>query len=384
MSMYFIQTPATLYNTYINRLNNLVIGTDHRVVVELQGGSQDPFDETVLFNGVYTPWDGKVEVDLKDIIAGCFDIALPYNPFPNPQEGWYSEFKVLVSDADGEDSDISDVFSVCAKESLSVSADPLNYEIVEKCLPQTKQPALKHTTAEGVELLTMMCLDDKNGDIAISSINNKPCYYSLLKSALRPEPSTYSKALIADVSPRFINFLAQINPNILDYQFPIEADDPILSYEISLCSYDTVIKRSYIIDRSTGREKYFAFVNSYGGIDTLIMRGDNVLEPETEYPVADFGGKLVQRNDDDTDRRIWHQYSGRFDRAWKEVLNDFAETRQKYWKIENYSFIPIVVTECSRSFADRDNLVSFDFRYKRTGGYSYEWRMPVYENTKKN
>lgn len=123
-----------------------------------------------------------------------------------------------------------------------------------------------------------------------------------------------------------------------------------------------ICRQRYIYEERTGREKYFLFVNALGGIDTLVCRGENTLQPELTLNTGRFD-RLYKALDDAENTRSWTQQTGNMPYRWRNWLYELMTARQGAWKYENGGYLPVVVKTADIAMGDGGQLASASFGY---------------------
>lgn len=123
--------------------------------------------------------------------------------------------------------------------------------------------------------------------------------------------------------------------------------------------------QGYLIDRAPTRwMRYFVFRNSLGGFDTLISRGRQTTELETDRYVAEMNSDGEQEA---WLNEAWYKYTqnaGAMLPQYREYLAEFLLSTEVYLLRENYSLQRVIVrTEKAPLAADGDPRPVFSFEY---------------------
>ena len=127
----------------------------------------------------------------------------------------------------------------------------------------------------------------------------------------------------------------------------------------------SVIQR-YVFRESTGRENYYLFYNSLGGLDTLITTGDIFQKPDVSYDVVRTSSGLIPL-DNTEDHITYNQKSGYFSIDNIPYVIDFVLSKKnKYlFNPEDKACHRIVMTENDSSFNKKESFTSFSFSYRK-------------------
>lgn len=127
----------------------------------------------------------------------------------------------------------------------------------------------------------------------------------------------------------------------------------------------SVIQR-YVFRESTGRENYYLFYNSLGGLDSLITTGDIFQKPDVSYDVVRTSSGLIPL-DNTEDHITYNQKSGYFSIDNIPYVIDFVLSKKnKYlFNPEDKACHRIVMTENDSSFNKKESFTSFSFSYRK-------------------
>ncbi|MDO5341330.1 MAG: hypothetical protein Q4F69_02600 [Bacteroidia bacterium] len=341
----FIQKPTGNETYALNKVPAFIVSTNVPVRASVRvDGQSNPF-----YVATYSPdFSGRVTVDFGDLYGDCIGTVLPQSD-DYTQQGYRKLFHVNIIETSGEFAQgytgVSFQYYVAAtrlKSPTAFSTWCLNHFL-------TNQPIEKVTTHEAVEWLTFFSPGEKRTlkvrfysksgtsyDYVVKSTNTAGCH---------TENVSYSRVIKNNLF---------IPGTMLGYYDLILMDDDM---------HELAVQR-YIYSEYSGLEKYFCFVNQLGGIDTLICRGANTLQPEMTHSVGRFGGRYLPV-DDTEDVREWGQNSGMMPYRQRDWIWELLSAKKDACKYEpsDKSFNDIVVKSSEISMSDDDQLASCSFTY---------------------
>ena len=305
----------------------------------------------LLFSGSYLPgFDGCVEFDIKDVLE-----SLLYAVFYIENDGAFSQINfslpLIVYLTDDDDNEVV-MFSV---RNINANTYPTLPTAIKRSF-LTIQPSVKKTTINSPEYLSYYFLSGQRVMVKFYRKNGTTETVSLFDTS-----SLSDVCFTIDVSFKRVVGFSSAWPNILQPYYDVFVVD-------ASGNRISNTQRYQVVDE-TGREKYYIFANSLGGIDTLICSGDLTQNPEVEYGVGNFDGKLVQLDDSD-DSVVYKQNSGYISRINEQWMRDFMMTKGlKYlFDPDTCKVKPIVITETNAEINDHNVFASFDFSYKVSDG----------------
>ena len=217
----------------------------------------------------------------------------------------------------------------------------------------TNQPIEKPTNYEAPEWLTYLVL-------GIGGTNLKARFYKKVGGSVDAliRSNNIAGCYTVDVSFKHLIQLANVLPNYLLGYYDVILFD---SGDNEMC------RQRYIYEERTGKEHYFLFVNSLGGIDTLVCQGENILQPEVTHNIGRFGSQYRALDDTD-DCRHWQQNTGMVPYRWRNWIYDLLTAKQAASKYDHEAdtLNPIVVDESEISMSDVGQLASASFGYLMT------------------
>lgn len=293
---------------FLNRLPKIVTTSDYSIIFSLWL-MQGPMTE--VFAGRYQPdFDGKISIDISDIVKNHLKALMPANENDLYQSGFEAHFAFKMNEIGdgGSGSDFSSDFIV-------VNASPnTSLSLEEWCSSHflTLQPIEKPTNYESPEWLTYY---DYVGDwIVVGRFYPKEGGLVDMVVKWDEKPGCWSVN---------VNY-ARLIPHVARLPHQLKGFYDIILYDGNLHEF---CRQRYTYDERTAKEKYYLFANSLGGIDTLIADGEHVLQPELEHNIGRFG-KLYKALDDSEDMRQWHQNIGMKPYRWRNWVYDMLSNKQ--------------------------------------------------------
>ncbi len=318
----------------INQVPNFCLEAQEACTVTLKDGYSP------VFTGSYLPSPNSdlIIVGFEDIYKERLSSALPTSDV-YVQSGHTKWFQAVWS----QGNDTVNVWFQVSNARLK-SADRLSLWAQTHFL--TNQPKEKHITMDSPEWLTYY---DVNGTLSLYAkvypVGSLGVEYRITRNN--------QGVITANVSCQKIKSLITTQQQLQGY------------YDIILKTSGGTVKATqrYIVNRATGREHYFLFVNALGGIDTLICRGDNILQPEATFNTGLFREKRIQLEDTE-DFRKWQQ-SMRIHWRQRNWIHELLTRKAKaaIFDAETGTQEEIVVSDMDFNVGDRENLSTVSFTY---------------------
>lgn len=303
-----------------------------------------------VFSSSYVPGiDNNIEISFIDVLQTLFSSEEPkFHLGYITQSNFVKEIYVLFKDDDGQ---IERTFNILNINATTSSTDIANV-ISKRFL--TLQPDVKEVTVDSPEFLTYFYIGNVKKLIAK--------FYDISGSAEIVTLYTWKgdgvSAITHNVSYREVMKYSNSDSSSKKPFYDIYVVDDN-NQRIS------VIQR-YVFRESTGRENYYLFYNSLGGLDTFITTGDNIQEPSITFDIARTSLGLIQLENTE-DHVAYNQKSGYFSIDNIQVVTDFLFSKKdKYiFNCDTLSCSKIVVTENDASFNKKDSFTSFSFTYRK-------------------
>lgn len=303
-----------------------------------------------VFSSSYVPGiDYNIEINFNDVLQTLFSSEEPkFHLGYITQSNFLKEIYVLFKDDDGQ---VERTFNILNINATTSSSD-ITSVISKKFL--TLQPDVKEVTVDSPEFLTYFYIGNVKKLIAkfydISGTAEVVTLYTWKGNGVSVITHNVSYREVM----KYSNSDSRNKKPFYDIYIVDENDQRI-----------SVIQR-YVFKESTGRENYYLFYNSLGGLDTFITTGDNIQEPEITFDIARTSLGLIQLCN--TEDHISHnQKSGYFSIDNIHVVTDFLFSKKdKYiFNPENISCNKIVVTGADPSFNKKESFSSFSFTYRK-------------------
>lgn len=303
-----------------------------------------------IFAGSYVPG-----IDLE-VCIGFSDILKPLLKSEEPlfhlgyitQRDFAKEIHVTFKDAERE---LERVFFITNVN--STMQDEINIILSKRFM--TFQPDVKETTVDSPEFLSYFYTGDEIKKlIAKFYLNNGTTEVVTLYSWKGNDV----KAITHNVSYRqvlkFSNTSSSEKKPFYDVYVVDENNQRI-----------TIVQR-YVFKESTGRENYYLFYNSLGGLDTIITTGDILHKPDVTFAIARTSSWLIQLDNTD-DHITYEQKSGYFSIDNIPYVTDFILSKKdKYiFNSEEKIINKIVITKNDASFNTKEGFTAFSFAYRR-------------------
>lgn len=302
--------------------------------------------DVIVFIGSYTPGgNNRIEIDFKDILSALFENAKPQMSADTfVQSKFVRDIKVEISDNEVSVEKKFHVLNINAH----CASDIIN--ILSKSF-LTQQPSTKETTIYSPEFLTY--------------------YYSNAGEKLVAQFYHYDKtselvtlyrwdgnfpAVTHNVSPALVLAASYI---------PSEHKMPFYDIYVADSSGSRIsIMQRYVLKHATELDKHYLFYNSLGGLDTLTATGQLTDSAKVNFDIALTSSGLISLDNSD-DHIEYSQNTGYFSNDYIKFLKDFILSKKEKYIVENGNCRKIVVTESDNSFSDKDNMVSFSFKYRK-------------------
>lgn len=303
-----------------------------------------------MFAGSYVPG-----IDLE-ICIGFGEILKPLLKSEEPQfhlgyitqSDFFKEIHVTFKDAEKELERVFFITNVNAE-----MQDEINIVLSKRFM--TLQPDVKETTVDSPEFLSYFYTGDKTKKLIAK-------FY--LKNNTTEILTLYSwkgegvKMITHNVSYRQVMKLSNTSSSEKKPFYDI--------YVVDENNQQITSIQRYVFKESTGRENYYLFYNSLGGLDTLITTGDILHKPDVTFAIARTSSGLIQLDHSD-DHIAYEQKSGYFSIDNISYVTDFILSKK-----DKYIFNPdgnviakIVITENDASFNKKESFTSFSFTYRR-------------------
>lgn len=331
MSVIIKQPPAL---TQVGNIEPIEIASSLTVQFQLKLGSVTLLDET------YKPSPGnRVNVDIRAIVNDNLQVAVPTSDIYH-QEGAVRDFTCII---DGQSLSFKAI-----KGGVDQLGESPSSWLLSNWL--TWRPQVSYVS------------------------HNVPCWlsYYATQSGLSVKvrgyfsDSTNSVATIATLTSGSFTTL-NVSLERISGLFPKAPGAYDIWVQDSTGAVKTYVQR-FIYERFPSRFSVFVFVNSLGGIDTLVCKGITTIAgkytPETAY----FGEELMESHLDN--EQTIEQNTGLLETAAeREWIPDFFASEHR-WVEQKGILKPIVLRESKTKFDNRNILVSANFSYtisKRSG-----------------
>lgn len=341
----FSQKPLAGRTYAKNEVPPFAITTQDTVLAVLTTGSE------TVFQGKYSPdFDGQIMVDFKGLCDSYLQTQIPSSSGDEITHTSYlreftATFYVLI---DGEVSGAPATLSWYVANAKWKSRTL--FQTFARMNFLTNQPVEKVTNYESPEWVSWL---DFSGSTWIEAR-----FYPKAGGNVSETVFVSSKAGCYSVNVRYSRLIRMLD--VLPRQLKGYYD--IILYETGRGT--ELCRQRYIYEERTGREKYFCFVNALGGIDTLICKGENVLQPDTAHNIGRFADRYRALDDTD-DQRKWSQNTGMIparQRNWIYELLTAKQGAEKY-DPEAMDYYGIVVDASDISMGDKGQLATASFSY---------------------
>lgn len=341
----FSQKPQAGRTYAKNEVPPFAITTQDTVLAVLTTGSE------TVFQGSFSPdFNGQISIDFNGLYDNYLQTIIPSSSGDEITHTSYrreftASFYVLIGeDLSGEPATLS--WYVANAKQRSRTA----FQTFARRNYLTNQPMEKVTNYESPEWVSWIDFSGGswiearfypktggNKSVTVFSTSNAGCYSVNVR---------YSRIIrMLDVLPR-----------------QLKGYYDIILYETS--RGNEVCRQRYIYEERLGSEKYFCFVNALGGIDTLICKGENVLQPDTAHNIGRFGDHYRALDDTD-DQRKWSQNTGMMPTRYRNWVYELLTAKQGAEKYdpEAMNYYEIVVESSDVAMSDYGQLSSAAFGY---------------------
>lgn len=302
--------------------------------------------DVIVFIGSYTPGgNNRIEIDFKDILSALFENAKPQMSADTfVQSKFVRSVKVEISDNEVSVERKFHVLNINAH----CASDIIN--ILSKSF-LTQQPNTKETTIYSPEFLTYFYSGAGEKLVAQFYHEDKT---SELVTLYRWDGNF--PAVTHNVSPALVLAASYI---------PSEHKMPFYDIYVADSSGSRIsMMQRYVLKHATELDKHYVFYNSLGGLDTLTATGQLTDSAKVSFNIAQTSLGLISLDNGD-DHIEYSQNTGYFSNDYIKFFKDFILSKKEKYIVENGNCRKIVVTESDNSFSDKDNMVSFSFKYRK-------------------
>lgn len=304
-----------------------------------------------VFAGSYTPGINlEVCIDFKEILKTLLASEEPkFHLEYFTQYDFIKEIHVVFKDAEKE---LERVFYITDINATS----QVDIDVVFSKRFLTFQPDVKETTVDSPEFLTY--LYSGNAKRLVVKFYGLTDISTEVVTLYSWKGGDEVKAVTHNVSYRMVmsnsNTSSSEKKPFYDIYIVDETNQRI-----------SIIQR-YVFKESTGRENYYLFYNSFGGLDTFITTGDIIQEPSITFDIARTSSGLIQL-DNTEDHISYNQKSGYFSIDNINVATDFLLSKKdKYiFNPNDVSCSKIVITDSDVSFNKKESFTAFSFSYRK-------------------
>lgn len=300
----------------------------------------------LVFSGSYVPGgSNRIEIDFKDILSALLENAEPQlSSEAFVQSKFVRDIKVEISDTENSverNFHILNIDAHCTSDIINI--------LSKRFL--TQQPNTKETTIYTPEFLTY--LHSVAGEKLVAQF-----YYedktSELVTLYRWDGNF--PAVTHNVSPALVLAASYI---------PSEHKMPFYDIYVADSSGSRIsMMQRYVLKHATELDKHYLFYNSLGGLDTLTATGQLTDSTKVSLDIALTSSGLISLDNGD-DHIEYSQNTGYFSNDYIKFLKDFILSKKEKYIVENGNCRKIVITESDNSFSDKDNMVSFSFKYRK-------------------
>ena len=344
MSVTIVQRPVQNAVYAKNAVPKIILDSTDIVNVTLL--FKNPDDEewelsNTVFNGSYAPdFFGYINIDFNGLFDTYVKTNMPIAGWEYPQSDYLYEFRAWIV---GVASNTQ--YTITWKVANAKLKPSLDFEDWSQSHFLTNQPKEKNTTKESLELLSYY---DDSGTLAV-------------KARVYPTSGGHTDLTLTSANTG----VTTVNVSCAAINHIVGAASELNGwYDIMLMSRDTVLAtQRYIVRKLTGSERYYLFVNALGGIDTLICRGDNTLQPEATFNTGIVGNRRVALDDTD-DMRFWQQ-NIRFKWRLRNWIHELLTGKKEVaiYDPTTGSTSEIVITDMELNVGNRETLASASFKY---------------------
>lgn len=341
MSVIILQKPTQNAVYAKNAVPKIVLSATEIVSIKLYFKREDDDEwepDDMVFSGSYMPdFNGEISFDMKGLFDPFIRTVMPSGNTTG-QESYRYVFRAVISATRATQS--SQTITWLVANAKMKSGESFSQYTQRNFL--THQPAEKRTTKDSPEYLTF------SGDYSL-----KARFYTTSGGSVDCAISTTSDPVkTVNVSYQRLKSMVNVVGKLKGY------------YDIMLMSKNTVLAtQRYVLYRTTGRERYFVFVNSLGGIDTMICQGDSTLEPEATFDTGVMTDSRIALDDTD-DTKIWRQHL-RFPWRHRNWIHELLTEKQQtaIYDPESGEMEKIVLTGIDFTIGNREPLATASFTY---------------------
>lgn len=341
MSVIILQKPTQNAVYAKNAVPKIVLSATEVVNITVYFKREDDDDwepDNKVFSGSYTPdYNGEIAFDMKGLFDPFIRTVMPSGNTTG-QDRYRYMFRAVITATRATLS--SQTVTWLVANAKMKSGESFSQYTQRHFL--THQPAEKRTTKDSPEFLTF------SGDYSL-----KARFYTTTGGTVDCAISTTDNPVkTVNVSYQRLKSMVNVVGQLKGY------------YDIMLMSKSTVLAtQRYVLYRTTGRERYFVFVNSLGGIDTLICQGESTLEPEATFNTGVMTDSRIVLDDTD-DTKIWQQYL-RFPWRHRNWIHELLTEKQQtaIYDPESKEMEKIVLTGIDFTVGDREQLAAASFTY---------------------
>lgn len=348
----FTQYPQAGKTYAKGEVPSFVIHTQNVIGVKLRVNSE------LVFSGQYNPdFDGVVTVDFAGLYDSCVETFLPDNGKTEISQSHFreqcmAEFRVISGEDTTDDTPIF-IWYVA-----NVNLNPAGgFDAWSRTAFLTGQPDEKPTCYDTPEWLTWFDLDG-GSSLKVRfyrKATGNPFNDVLVSPSL---PAGRCRSVAVGYS-RLIRLALMVNPsNLMPY------------YDLILFNAkgDELTRQRYVYTDRTGKEQYYCFVNSLGGIDTLICRGEHTLQPDVTHNVGRFsvtGREEYSSIDDTDDTQQWRQETGMVPYRWRDWVSELLAAKCGAVVYDMYGKVyrEIVLKSSELEMGNNGQLASASFIY---------------------
>lgn len=300
----------------------------------------------LVFSGSYVPGgSNRIEIDFKDILSALLENADPQlSSEAFVQSKFVRDIKVEISDKENSverNFHILNIDAHCTSDIINI--------LSKRFL--TQQPNTKETTIYSPEFLTYYY--SNAGEKLVAQFYH---YYKTSELVTLYRWDGNFPAVTHNVSPALVLAASYI---------PSEHKMPFYDIYVADSSGSRIsMMQRYVLKHATELDKHYLFYNSLGGLDTLTATGQLTDSAKVNFDIAQTSLGLISLDNGD-DHIEYSQNTGYFSNDYIKFLKDFILSKKEKYIVENGNYRKIVVTESDNSFSDKDNMVSFSFKYRK-------------------
>lgn len=326
----------------LSNLKPIIISADSEVTIELFYNNSN--HDSIINLSYYPDFNYMVNVDLTDVID-----SLLCSNFPSAnnymQNKFIADFRCQIISRGGRSS-----FTFSVTKSKIRTTMSFNDFYDKKIL--TFQPNVKTITKLSPEYLTFAYRKPSRLVVKfyLKNGNTEECLLFMYNGS-------QVKCFTHDVS--FMTVWDRSHA-------PSANKEPY--YDIYVKDDNSVVSdvQRYVYRESFGREKYYLFINTLGGLDTLTCIGEHVSSPSISHNTCRYS-RGIESIDNSDDFMSYRQNMGFTRNSDESLVRNFLESKQYHYQFdpETNSFAKIVITESSYEKSDHDNYFTPEFTYRR-------------------